>query len=249
MMRLFLDVPYSEKDEAKSLGAKWNAIVKKWYVEVKPEEYVKFAKWIMKDTDDAIIATEYIHIIETERECWKCKQLTRVIGLGIGEYVHIYGEIDDPQYEYIQDYMEVGEEVRLAWVDKEEDVPPKLLNYIKEKYSVKTGYSKTIGGKCFANHCDCCGAMQGNWFLFNEPDSPLSSCVDGVELINRMKKIKVKGIPIDDNLQLNWSIGFCSNDYAYLKYGQYEELVLSNNPENEYISYEELYILSKGKAV
>ena len=109
MMRLFLNVPYSEKDDAKSLGAKWNAVVKKWYVEVKPEEYVRFAKWILKDTDDAIIATEYIHIIETERECWKCKQSTRVIGLGIGEFVHIYGEVDNPHYEYIQDYMEPGE--------------------------------------------------------------------------------------------------------------------------------------------
>ncbi len=242
-MRLFLNVPYNEKEEAKSLGAKWNATVKKWYVDLQPEEYVKFAKWIMKDTDDAIIATEYIHIIESVRECWKCKRLTRVIGLGIGEFIHIYGEIDDPQYEYIQDYIESGEEVSLAWVDKEDDVPPKLLSYIKDNYSVKTGYSKTIGEKCFANHCDCCGAIQGNWFLFNEPDSPLSSCAEGGELINRMKKIKVKGIPIDDNIQLNWNIGLCSNDYAYLKYGQYEELILSSNSESEYITYEDLYLI------
>lgn len=63
-MRIYLDVPYDEKEEAKSLGAKWNPRVKKWYAETRPEEYVKFSKWILKDTDDAIIATEYIHIIE-----------------------------------------------------------------------------------------------------------------------------------------------------------------------------------------
>ena len=33
-MSLIIDVPYAEKDEAKSLGAKWNPNLKKWYVEV-----------------------------------------------------------------------------------------------------------------------------------------------------------------------------------------------------------------------
>lgn len=31
------------------------------------------------------------------------------------------------------------------------------------------------------------------------------------------------------------------NDSAYLKYGQFEELVLSTDPENEHVTYEELY--------
>lgn len=240
-MGLYLNIPYGEKDEAKSLGAKWNAQVKKWYTDTEREQYVRFSKWILKDTDDAVIATEYIHIIESEQKCWKCGQLTKVVGLGIGEFVHIYGEADAPEYELVEDYVDPGEELHLAWVENEDDIPLKLLRYLKENYSVKTGYSKTIGGKCFANHCDCCGALQGNWFLFDEPDSPLSSCVDGDELIERMSKLKIKGIPIDDDLQLNWNIGFCSNDYAYLKYGNFEEIVLSSDPQNEYVSYEELY--------
>ena len=40
------------------------------------------------------------------------------------------------------------------------------------------GYSKTIGGKCFANHCECCEVLQGNWFLLDAPDSVLSSCIE-----------------------------------------------------------------------
>ena len=39
----------------------------------------------------------------------------------------------------------------IAWVENEDDIPLKLLKYLKENYSVKTGYSKTIGRKCFAN--------------------------------------------------------------------------------------------------
>lgn len=240
-MRLYLNVPYKEKDEAKSLGARWNAKVKRWYIDKEPTKYTEFSKWILRDTDDAVIATEYIYVIEGMQRCWKCGRSTKVIGLGIGEFIHIFGDVDDPQYEFAEDCADTGEELHLAWVASEDDIPPKLLKYLKENYSVKTGYSKTIGGKCFANHCDYCGVLQGNWFLFDEPDSPLSSCVGGDELIERMSKLKIKGIPIEDDLQLDWNVGFCSNDYAYFRYGQFEELILSDDSKNEYISFEELY--------
>ena len=45
-MSLIIDVPYAEKDEAKSLGAKWNPNLKKWYVEER-KNYYKFEKWIL----------------------------------------------------------------------------------------------------------------------------------------------------------------------------------------------------------
>ena len=160
-MSLYLNVPFSEKDKARSLGARWNPRVKKWYADVGRDKYVNFSKWILKEGYDAKIAIEYIFLIEGEQRCWKCGNMTRVIGLGIGEYVHIFGEDDAIQYEIVEDYVETGEELHLAWVDREEDIPPKLLNFMKENYSVKTGYSKTSGGKCFANHCDNFGAIQG----------------------------------------------------------------------------------------
>lgn len=40
--------------------------------------------------------------------------MIRVIGLGIGEFVHIYGETEDPQYEIAEDYVDLGEELHLA---------------------------------------------------------------------------------------------------------------------------------------
>lgn len=238
-MSLYLNVPYSEKEEAKRLGAKWNPRAKKWYTDTRPEDYVKFAKWILRDTDDAIIAIEYLYLIEGVQNCWKCGQETTVVGLGIGEHIHMCGEPDDPQVEIVED--EDREEIHLAWVSEEENIPPKLLQYMKEHYSVKKGYSRTLGRDSFANHCACCNALQGNWFLFNEPDSPLSSCVGGQELIDRMGRLKIKGIPIESDLQLEWDMGYCTNDYAYMEHGQFEELILSSDPNNDYISYEELY--------
>lgn len=234
-IRLYLNVPYAEKDEAKALGAKWDAAIKKWYTDTDPENYVKFAKWILKDTDEAVIAQEYLYIIEGRQQCWKCRHSTRVIGLGIGQFITLYDD-DGPRYS-------VNDVLRLAWTDCEEDIPPRLLRYIKQNYSAKTGYSKTLKSQCFANHCDHCGSLQGNWFLFNEPSSPLSSCAEGNELKERLRALKIKMIPIADNLQLNWDISFCSNDFAYYKYGQQEELILPGTPENECITYRELYEL------
>lgn len=43
-MRLNLKVPFAEKDEAKKLGARWDAGRKVWYIEGK-EDVAPFAKW------------------------------------------------------------------------------------------------------------------------------------------------------------------------------------------------------------
>jgi hypothetical protein len=44
-MRVDLDVPYTDKDEAKRLGAKWDIARKRWYV-VDVENLEAFLKWI-----------------------------------------------------------------------------------------------------------------------------------------------------------------------------------------------------------
>ena len=41
---IFLTVPFAEKDQAKALGARWNAAQKKWYVPEGGDSTV-FAKW------------------------------------------------------------------------------------------------------------------------------------------------------------------------------------------------------------
>lgn len=43
----FLNVPFSEKDQARALGAKWNNQVKKWFVPT-DKDLNKFKRWIEK---------------------------------------------------------------------------------------------------------------------------------------------------------------------------------------------------------
>lgn len=52
-MRYYLAVPYSEKDEAKALGAKWDWDKKKWYY-LKKADAQKFRKWATEETEQAI---------------------------------------------------------------------------------------------------------------------------------------------------------------------------------------------------
>lgn len=87
---------------------------KKWYADIPQKEYIKFAKWILRDTDNAIIATEYIFIVEGRQSCWKCGKPTRVIGLGISEAVHIFDGDDGPEYELLKNYIDPGKELHLA---------------------------------------------------------------------------------------------------------------------------------------
>ncbi len=42
---MILEVPFSDKDTAKELGAKWNPIIKKWYIPKGISEE-QFSKWI-----------------------------------------------------------------------------------------------------------------------------------------------------------------------------------------------------------
>lgn len=98
-------------------------------------------------------------------------------------------------------------------------------------------------GKCFANHCEHCGVIQGNNYLFHE-DSPLSTLATiETELIERMEQLKIYNVYTDAALPLNWEMGYCSNDRAYMAYNEtFEDLILPDT-EDMYISYTEMYCL------
>jgi hypothetical protein len=52
--KIYLTVPFAQKDEAKRLGAKWDAAQKKWYV-LEDNELSLFSKWQMLSTAAASI--------------------------------------------------------------------------------------------------------------------------------------------------------------------------------------------------
>jgi len=57
MPRTYLKVPFSQKDAAKALGAKWDATVSRWYV---PEtiELAPFSSWISGSLSAGSVVTQ-----------------------------------------------------------------------------------------------------------------------------------------------------------------------------------------------
>lgn len=232
--RFYLNVPYAQKDEAKQLGAKWDPERKSWYYDGNPEGYINFAKWIF-DIDNAegvLIACDYIYVVESTRECWKCKKETRVVGLGMEKIVEITDTMEDdengnPIYAMDITGFDAEKTLYITWIEDEKEVPDFLLKYLKDNYNVKT-VKFNEGGEAFANCCDHCGAVQGNFFIFDEYDTPFTLVEPDMEKnIEKVQKMKIKRIPLKENIVLNtpyFSVG--ETDYMYLKYGNVEDVKL-----------------------
>lgn len=209
-MPILLNVPYAEKDEAKKLGARWNPQLKKWYCENR-NDYSKLKKWISKK-DSFFVVCDCLYIIEGINICFKCKKPTRVIGFGIESYMEFEdGYTDEVCYDK-------GGEIHIA--SHIDPIPQKLSEYIQEKYNYKYRYSKFANRTYLANCCDNCDVLQGDYFLFNEVDSPF-----WIEDEIAASKLKLFKIPLKYDILLDSvEIGFGSNDDLIKEYGSIEEL-------------------------
>ena len=107
-MSLLLNVPYSEKDEAKQLGARWNPALKKWYVE-NQKDYPKFSKWILGNEEEAYVLCDHFYIVEGKHECFKCHAQTNVIGFGVENF---YSFFDDEPCEYWEDEIHIASSIK-----------------------------------------------------------------------------------------------------------------------------------------
>lgn len=165
-MSLFINVPYSEKDSAKELGAKWSPAFKRWYISSRAD-YHKFLKWILDDSEEAYILCDHLYIIEGVRRCYKCHHETKVIGFGVENFFQVHDpdvyDTDEP-FDYESGTIHIASELT--------GLSNKFYDFLKKKFNYKLGYSATLKSTCYANHCTNCDALQGNFFLFDEVDSP-----------------------------------------------------------------------------
>jgi hypothetical protein len=71
-----LNVPFHEKDDAKRLGARWDAVRRTWFV---PDctDTAPFAKWLPQQSDINLRCTSYF-IAQSVRACWHCHRDSRV---------------------------------------------------------------------------------------------------------------------------------------------------------------------------
>ncbi|MFR4986988.1 MAG: DUF5710 domain-containing protein [Lachnospirales bacterium] len=215
---LILNVPYTEKDDAKYLGARWNSTLKKWYVE-NEENYYKFIRWIEPYGNMVII--DNLYLVEGTKECFRCGKNTRVIGFGIDKHL----DIDTvPDLEDICDNKELNKQLENMLLGINQDdihivgsinpIPKSLMKYIQNKYNYKLRYSKTTHTSNISNCCDNCDVLQGDFFLFDEVDSPFFIYSE-----EDVKNLKIYKIKLKHDLIVNANNGFASFDYMFKEYG------------------------------
>lgn len=179
--------------------------IKKWYVENK-EDYYKFMKWIPEEAD--IVAIENLYLFEGIHRCFRCGKETRVIGFGIDKYINVcFIEDLEEDRDYINDGLN-NEDIHI--VGPIYPIPEKILEYLTDKYNYKMRYSKTTGDSAMRNCCDHCDVLQGDFFLFDEVDSPFF--IDNDEKLKRLKIFRIK---LKHDLPLQAAMGFASYDELF----------------------------------
>lgn len=205
-MSLLLNVPFSEKDEAKSLGAKWDPILKKWYIDQK-SNYYKYKKWFKNPNTDLIICNN-LYIAVGNHTCFKCKHSTKVVSFATNYYVMT----DDESKVLNRD---------INFVNDVDNIPMNLQKYLNTNYNFYKGYSRTTNTYYYGNHCTNCGVLQGNFFLHCEPDSPFF--IDSEECA---KDLVVYVIKLKYDLELIGSVGWGSEDFLVEKSATFIDLNL-----------------------
>lgn len=229
VLMLLLDVPYSEKDEAKALGAKWNPDLKKWYV-VDRNDYYKFSKWVKRLNNEDCILCDYFYIVIGKRECFKCKNETQVIGFGIEKHIQIWfdEESNTEKFFYINEDIHISEFIP--------GLPKTVYNFLNRNFGFRLGYSQFMNAQYYGNHCSNCGVLQGNNFLFHEVDSPFF--VDSVGKAKDLKLLRVK-LPYDIPMCNN--IGYGSCDFMIKKFADIKDVTMDYFNNMQSIKSDDFY--------
>ena len=209
---LLLNVPYEEKDEAKALGARWRPDHKKWSV-FSGRDYYKFDRWIAKDNNDTIIC-DHVYVLIGRTECFRCHKHTSVVGIGIDQYFSIEDDGYGKRY-----YRFYNDDIHICPVFPE--LPVELLDHLSRNLGVRNDYSKTVQASYIANHCGNCSSIQGNFFIFNEVDSPFF-----ITKPEDVKKLTILKYILPFDIVCSPNIGYASTDDMIKEFANIKDLVL-----------------------
>lgn len=165
-MPIKINVPFSQKDEAKKLNAVWIPDVKTWVIPDAIADINPFKAWLPKE-GGSIVKYPYI-IAKSSRNCWKCRKETPLIAFGSKNYFTtafnsprdvLWGKYDLPVF--FRDIKSVDND---------------LVLLLERKYPYfQNTYSKTLGKNIWVNTCMHCQTIQGDDYNFDTQSSPFYS--------------------------------------------------------------------------
>lgn len=161
MARVDLTVPFSEKEEAKQVGARWDSTSKVWFVPDGVDPHA-FQRWLPSPPDVTIRADSY-SVAQTEDACWKCGDLTRMYSflLPTGYQTFEQGEDDVEAW-----FANEGKSMVSYVTDLLPSVAARIKSITRHYY---LDFSKTTNSSYWMNHCEHCGMKQGDFAMHCEP--------------------------------------------------------------------------------
>jgi hypothetical protein len=163
MPRIDLQVPFPEKDEAKRLGARWDAQLKRWYI---PEgtDHTAFNKWLPKPPSPPNIRAPFWYLASSMRECWRCEVPSSVFAIMLPPGYEALNIADDPADDC---WMDSDSSTLLSYLS---DVPGSVAAQLRERAPrYRLDYSQTTHSFYWMNHCEHCQAKLGDFETMQEP--------------------------------------------------------------------------------
>ena len=196
--KIYLDVPFKEKDEAKKFGVKWGNNKKLWFTDGRGTKK-GIEKWI-----PTINLITPLVVIKNYRICWKCKNITPIIAFTAKDFIET-SFLKDDICDFVNDDESPDKEIKtfLNELNSREQLSASYeykilfsnLNFylisnlkkiITEKYPFyRLGRSKAAG-IYVANHCVKCDSIQGDFPIFCEPDGEF--WIESREELDKLEK-------------------------------------------------------------
>lgn len=168
---ILLDVPLQEESFVKTLGGSWISSKKKWAVKSK-SNYHRFIPWlyncnIFGSTNDGslFIACDNIFIAESSKTCTQCKRKTKIIGAAYDNILHYDITLNGLN----KGFINLKKITDLSIMPLDVNTPDYVLNKIKSLYS---SFKKIPKGELFFNRCENCGALQNDYDVYYDINSP-----------------------------------------------------------------------------
>jgi hypothetical protein len=158
-----LNVPFHEKDDAKRLGARWDAARKTWFL---PDctETASFTKWLPRQSDINLRCTSYF-IAQSMRTCWHCDRVTHVFSFLLPRGHQARQESDKSA-----DWEPQESEAIIYYITQIAASVQAQMQSVTTYY--RNDFSRTTQSCYWMNHCEHCGMKQGDFELFEEFDTP-----------------------------------------------------------------------------
>lgn len=203
-MPLKINVPYNDKDVAKSKGAFWDVEQKTWFVP-DHKDINDFQQWIDKSKVSVIIKSP-IFIALNSNDCYRCANETAVISLASNNFYFLSTDENEEEKWFKAD--------GLSFFSMPLFIENELIGKISKLFpNFKIAYSHTAESSYWANHCEHCGALQGDFFLHSEPGGaffPLE--------IEEYEQITFITVASKFDVQIDADYSWLSNAYEIPKY-------------------------------